>query len=96
MPKVSGRVKIDIEKCKGCELCMVACPQNSIELSKDINAQGHHYAVQIRDNCTGCTSCALVCPDAVITVYRSDPKGKGKKPVAVLHNVTRDIFINIP
>ena len=96
MAKVSGRVKIDIEKCKGCELCMVACPQDSIELSKGINAQGHHYAVQIKDNCTGCTSCALVCPDAVITVYRSDPKGKGRKQVAVLHNVTRDIFITIP
>jgi 2-oxoglutarate ferredoxin oxidoreductase subunit delta len=95
MPKISGRTKIDIEKCKGCELCIVACPQSSIELSKDINAQGHHYAVQIRDNCTGCISCALVCPDAVITVYRTNPKGK-KEPVAVVHSVTRDISINIP
>jgi 2-oxoglutarate ferredoxin oxidoreductase subunit delta len=94
MPKVRGHIEIDIEKCKGCKLCMVACPQGSMELAPEINRQGYHYAVQVKDNCTGCTSCALVCPDAVITVYRTDPKGR--KPVAVLQNVTRDIYLTIP
>ncbi|MDO9027977.1 MAG: ferredoxin family protein, partial [Candidatus Roizmanbacteria bacterium] len=64
---VKGTVKIDIETCKGCELCIEACPQDSLQMSKGINTKGYHYAVLVQDNCTGCVNCALVCPDAVIT-----------------------------
>ena len=83
MAKVRGDISIDIEKCKGCELCVVACPQEALALAKDINKQGYHYAVLIEDVCTGCTNCSLVCPDAVITVYREDKKtGAKRKPRA--------------
>lgn len=70
MAKVKGDVIIDIEKCKGCELCIVACPEQTLGLAGTINQKGYRYAVKINDNCTGCANCALVCPDAVITVYR--------------------------
>jgi len=89
-----GKVVFDIETCKGCELCIEACPQDSIELSPKINAQGYHYAVLVKDNCTGCTNCALVCPDAVITVYREKKKG-AKEPVATISNVTGNITVTI-
>jgi 2-oxoglutarate ferredoxin oxidoreductase subunit delta len=88
-----GKVIFDIETCKGCELCVKACPQESLELSPRINAQGYHYAVLVKDNCTGCTNCALVCPDAVITVYRE--KKKQRIPVAKISNVKEDITITI-
>jgi len=88
-----GKVVFDIETCKGCELCIEACPQDSIQLSPKINAQGYHYAVLIKDNCTGCTNCALVCPDAVITVYRE--KKKGRSPVATISNVKESITVTI-
>ena len=88
-----GKVTFDIEMCKGCELCIEACPQKSLTLSPKINAQGYHYAVLIKDNCTGCVNCALVCPDAVITVYRE--KKKGKTPVARISNVTQNITVTI-
>jgi 2-oxoglutarate ferredoxin oxidoreductase subunit delta len=88
-----GKVIFDIETCKGCELCVKACPQESLELSPRINAQGYHYAVLVKDNCTGCTNCALVCPDAVITVYRE--KKKQRVPVAKISNVKEDITITI-
>ncbi len=91
---VRGSVKFNIETCKGCELCIDACPQESIQLSPAINAQGYHYAVLIRDNCTGCTNCALVCPDAVITVYR-ETKKKSKVPVATITNVTENITVTV-
>jgi 2-oxoglutarate ferredoxin oxidoreductase subunit delta len=95
MSTVHGTIAVDIETCKGCELCIDACPQDSLELSKEINKQGYHYAVLVQDNCTGCVNCALVCPDAVITVYRTR-KGTGKKEsVAVLSNVRRDIKLTI-
>jgi 2-oxoglutarate ferredoxin oxidoreductase subunit delta len=89
-----GTVQFDIETCKGCELCIEACPQDSIQLSPGINKQGYHYAVLVQDNCTGCTNCALVCPDAVITVYRQNTK-KGKVPVATITNVTANITVTL-
>lgn len=92
---VRGTVKVDIETCKGCELCVEACPQDTISMSKEINNKGYHYAVTVQDNCTGCVNCALVCPDAVITVYRSSSKKKEKEPLAVISNVKGDIRVTI-
>ncbi len=58
--------------CKGCGLCLSACPKGLLSLSKtQINAKGHHPA-QI-DNpaaCIGCAFCATMCPDCVITVEK--------------------------
>lgn len=89
-----GNVTFNIENCKGCELCLEACPQESLALSPRINAQGYHYAVLVKDNCTGCVNCALVCPDAVITVYRENKK-KVKVPVARISNITQDITVTV-
>jgi 2-oxoglutarate ferredoxin oxidoreductase subunit delta len=75
---IKGTVKIDEVVCKGCELCIVACPQESLGLSPHINKAGYRYAELVLDNCTGCVNCALVCPEAAITVYRQ-PKSALKK-----------------
>lgn len=77
---IRGTVIIEKDICKGCELCIIACPQQSLSLSKHINKNGYKYAELIRDNCTGCINCALVCPDVAITVYRQ-PKSALKKVV---------------
>ena len=90
---IRGTVVIAHDVCKGCELCIEACPQESLELSQKINAQGYHYVVLVKDNCTGCTNCALVCPDAVIRVYRE--RKKEKVPVATISNVTGNITVTI-
>ena len=65
-----GEVVINIERCKGCEVCVVACPNQVLALAKEVNAKGYHYAITINANCVGCANCAVVCPDSVITVYR--------------------------
>lgn len=72
MAKVIGTVVVDVERCKGCDLCVVACPQSVLSLAaKDVNDRGYHYAVMVNEaDCTGCTACASVCPDACIEVYR--------------------------
>ena len=92
MSSVRGTVKIQMDTCKGCELCIEACPQESLAMSNGINALGYHYTVLVQDNCTGCVNCALVCPDAVITVYRSKKKSSSTKinerePIAMISNV---------
>ncbi len=67
---IRGKVIIEQDICKGCELCIVSCPQESLGLSDKININGYRFVELVKDNCTGCINCALVCPDSVITVYR--------------------------
>ena len=71
MAKVRGVIVVDIERCKGCEVCVGACPESVIAMAKGVNGKGYHYAEVVNENCTGCTNCAVVCPDGVITVYRA-------------------------
>ena len=73
---ISGTVIIATEICKGCELCIDACPQESLALSSSINHKGYRFAELVQDNCTGCINCALVCPDSAITVYREAKPAK--------------------
>ncbi len=75
---IRGTVLIAEEICKGCELCIKACPQDSLGLSEKINLHGYRFVQLVQDNCTGCINCALVCPDSAITVYRQ-PKSSVKK-----------------
>ncbi len=72
MVKVSGTVVIDVERCKGCDLCTGACPVDVLALaSRDVNNRGYHYAMMVMaDACIGCAACATVCPDGCIEVYR--------------------------
>lgn len=72
MGKMKGAVIIDTERCKGCNLCIVACPSNVLALStNEVNHKGYAFCRDTNpDACIGCASCAIVCPDACITVYR--------------------------
>lgn len=70
MAKLKGQVVIDIENCKGCELCIATCTQESLGLSKTINKKGYRYAIIVNEDCNGCANCSTMCPDAAITVYK--------------------------
>lgn len=71
MAKVKGYIVVDVERCKGCEVCVPACPTNVIQLAKEVNGKGYHYLHMVNpDACIGCANCAIVCPDGVITVYK--------------------------
>lgn len=69
-------VKFDENLCKGCELCVGACPKKIIHMATDrTNAKGFHPAtVTEQDKCISCAFCARMCPDCVITVYREEGK----------------------
>ena len=63
-------IKIDKNYCKGCELCVHACPMGIISMSKEINLKGYFYAqVHEPTKCIGCRICAIVCPDVAIDVH---------------------------
>ena len=72
MAKIKGAIVVDTERCKGCNLCVVAWPLHVIALNaKQVNKKGYTFAHQVlEDTCNGCASCATVCPDGCITVYK--------------------------
>lgn len=70
--EMMAKITINEALCKGCGMCVNACPKNLLVLATDhINAKGYHPAT-ITDmaQCVGCTSCAIMCPDVVITVEK--------------------------
>jgi 2-oxoglutarate ferredoxin oxidoreductase subunit delta len=71
MAKIKGTVIVNTERCKGCELCVVACPSDVLELAKEVNGKGYHFAqMKNPDDCIGCANCGYVCPDGCITIYK--------------------------
>ena len=69
---IKGAIVVDIERCKGCGVCIDACSgKRVIALSKNVNGKGYNYAEPTKDECIGCANCAMVCPDGVIAVYKT-------------------------
>ena len=66
-----GTVTIEAERCKGCELCIPACPPAVLTMSAPVNRKGYRYP-ELHAGCTGCAACLLVCPDFVFEVFRFD------------------------
>jgi len=64
-----GTVIIDTEVCKGCELCIDACPPDVLSMSTETNLKGYPFPV-LTAGCTSCRACAQICPDYVFEVYR--------------------------
>jgi len=63
------RVRILEAYCKGCELCVAACPCGVLEMSKEIGHGGLHVVrVVAESQCTACLNCTTMCPDAAIEV----------------------------
>ena len=67
-----AKVSFKTDFCKGCGLCVNACPKQILILAKDnINKKGHHpVEVTEQEKCIGCAFCATMCPDCIITVER--------------------------
>ncbi|UCE24925.1 MAG: 4Fe-4S binding protein [Candidatus Zixiibacteriota bacterium] len=62
-------VTIDKNHCKGCEMCVKACPQKILAMSKQIGLKGYFYAEVVDSSrCIGCMICAITCPDVAIEV----------------------------
>ncbi len=66
-------VIIHEDVCKGCGLCVVACPKNLIRVCTiEVNRKGYHPArfEDPGEECISCTQCALMCPDVAIEIFR--------------------------
>ena len=67
-----AKLNLREDLCKGCGLCVNACPKQLLTLSKTRLNQKGHTPVELTDpaSCVGCAFCATMCPDCVITVEK--------------------------
>ncbi len=57
----SGMVEVDAGTCKGCELCVKACPASALEIH-----EGKARMVEELPMCMSCGDCAALCPEGAI------------------------------
>ena len=72
-----GTVTIATERCKGCDLCIPACPPEVLHMSDERNAMGFRFP-RLEAGCTGCGACLLVCPDFCFEVYQYETSVEGE------------------
>jgi len=66
-----ARIIVDEVHCKGCGLCVAACPKGVLALDQErITPKGYHPAKMVKEGCIACSSCYLTCPDVAITVVK--------------------------
>ncbi len=67
-----AKLTFKTDNCKGCGLCVDACPKKVLALSKDkINKKGHHPVEAVNEEaCIACTFCATMCPDCIIKIEK--------------------------
>lgn len=67
------KFKLRVDSCKGCGLCVRACPKKLLQLGSSVNASGARYVeITDEDACISCACCAINCPDMAISIYRED------------------------
>jgi 2-oxoglutarate ferredoxin oxidoreductase subunit delta len=68
---------IEVDRCKGCGLCIDVCPKKVLAISQEVNSKGYFPAYQVRPgDCVHCTTCCIMCPDAAISIVESIEQGK--------------------
>jgi NAD-dependent dihydropyrimidine dehydrogenase PreA subunit len=76
-----GKVSIHSDECKGCGLCVDACPPKKLSLAPELNQYGVHPAEYSGEGCTGCGICFYCCPEpGAITVFREPAQPAKKAP----------------
>jgi 2-oxoglutarate ferredoxin oxidoreductase subunit delta len=71
-----NKLHVNPTYCKGCLICVEACPTKAIAACKSINARG--YILPEEDDmrrCTGCRLCETVCPDFAIAIETDEDQG---------------------
>ncbi|HOZ72662.1 MAG TPA: 4Fe-4S binding protein [Spirochaetales bacterium] len=66
-----GKPEIDRERCKGCLLCVRACPVKVLAADTEPNSWGYYPSTAVApEKCIACGNCYAVCPDVAISVYK--------------------------
>ena len=88
--RTRGTVLIDVEACKGCDLCIDACRPGVLTMTiLERNTRGYRYP-ELRPGCTACQACSQICPDFVFQVWKFETPIEEIYPVDAEPDVTHD------
>ncbi len=74
-----AKITIDPACCKGCNICLSACPKNIFVKSRKRNKYGTAMPdVSKAEACIACRMCERLCPDGAINVD-TDKETEGEK-----------------
>ena len=71
-----GYIEILPDRCKGCEMCIPACPHGLISFPMKLLNKAGYFVTEFNDpdeKCNACKLCAVACPDCAIVVYKRIP-----------------------
>jgi len=72
MAKTRGLVAVNVEECKGCKLCVEACPVDVLHIARSFNTHGYNPSEYDGEGCTGCGICYYACPEpGAIVVFKN-------------------------
>lgn len=79
MSKPKKVICIDIERCKGCGLCVSVCPKQVLAMAQDeMNTRGYHPAEKANpQSCILCGMCTIICPDLAILMSENEQEPEG-------------------
>ncbi len=77
-----GDIQINLHLCKGCSLCVAACPPAVLVQSQFLNRQGYYAISYTGSGCTGCGICFYVCPEPGAITVRKRKESKTEKSAA--------------
>lgn len=63
------KLRLNIERCKGCGFCIFSCPKEAIKSSEQLNKEGYNFVEVDNEKCIKCGICYSVCPDNVFELY---------------------------
>ena len=64
-----GEVEFNYKKCSGCNLCVQACPSNSIVMDSD--EKKPRLKLPPENECIFCGDCMAICPEGAISMKSS-------------------------
>ena len=59
---------LNVERCKGCFLCVSVCPVGALKPSGELGEKGYEVVCVDEDKCIRCGSCYRMCPDYVFEI----------------------------
>ena len=71
-------IVVDARYCKGCNICIHACPNDILGVSDEVNSLGYYVPYVIDGpGCNNCRQCELLCPDFAIFIIEEQEGGDG-------------------
>jgi 4Fe-4S ferredoxin len=92
-------LKLTRERCIGCDVCTIACPQEALSLTSQAIKDGRLIERKTADfdrhKCTFCGACVVLCPTNAIEIETNGKRNVGVVESKVFPTLLKEIEVNI-